>query len=215
LSSFVIAKVAALPLMLLYVFIGASMGTLIGGDATKAAAEVQQIEENQYLIASGILLSFVMIACITRQVKKELNKVRLLFYSMWSMGPRTHFELPTDSLVVHSCRADLGAPAKAQARRDGDATFDRRNGRDDDDVVVVDGPGRGRRFGAGNGHHQEATAGAGLIVWLIRLIARLLGGEGGPITLRPEYQHSKLTYRNASPLPSWPTFQPTYDSPYC
>lgn len=76
LSSFVIAKVAALPLMLLYVFIGASMGTLIGGDANKAAAEVQHIEENEYLIASGILLSFVMIACITRQVKKELNKVR-------------------------------------------------------------------------------------------------------------------------------------------
>jgi hypothetical protein len=88
LSSFVIAKIAALPLMLLYVFIGASMGALLGGggggggagagiDAAAAAAEVQQIEENEYLIASGILLSFVMITCITRQVKKELNKVRL------------------------------------------------------------------------------------------------------------------------------------------
>jgi uncharacterized membrane protein YdjX (TVP38/TMEM64 family) len=90
LSSFVIAKIAALPLMLLYVFIGASMGTLLGGGggsgggagspaaAAAAAVEVQQIEENEYLIASGILLSVVMITCITRQVKRELNKVRRL-----------------------------------------------------------------------------------------------------------------------------------------
>ena len=76
LSSFVLAKVAALPLMLLYVFIGASMGALVGGDPNAAAKEVQQIEQNEYLIAAGIGLSFVTIACITRQVKRELNKVK-------------------------------------------------------------------------------------------------------------------------------------------
>jgi len=73
LSSFVLAKVAALPLMTLYVFIGASTGSLIGKGAE---AQVKEIEENQVLIVSGIVLSFVMIACITRSVKKELNKVR-------------------------------------------------------------------------------------------------------------------------------------------
>lgn len=87
LSSFVMAKVAATPLMLLYVFIGASTGSLIskggggskGGADTSAAAQEQmkEIEENEYLIVSGILLSFVMIACITSHVKKELNQVKI------------------------------------------------------------------------------------------------------------------------------------------
>ena len=75
LSSFVLAKVAALPLMTLYVFIGASTGALIGSDPSATAEEVKSIEENEYLIASGILLSFVTIGCITHYIKKELNKV--------------------------------------------------------------------------------------------------------------------------------------------
>jgi len=76
LSSFVIAKIASLPLMLLYVFIGASTGALIGQSSSDSAAQVKNIEENETLIVSGILLSFVMIACITHYIKKELNKVR-------------------------------------------------------------------------------------------------------------------------------------------
>ena len=74
LSSFVLAKIASLPLMLLYAFIGASTGALIGhGKASQE--ELQKIEENEVLIVSGIGLSFVMIACITHYIKKELNKV--------------------------------------------------------------------------------------------------------------------------------------------
>ena len=74
LSSFVLAKIASLPLMLLYAFIGASTGALIGhGKASQE--ELQKIEENEFLIVSGIGLSFVMIACITHYIKKELNKV--------------------------------------------------------------------------------------------------------------------------------------------
>jgi hypothetical protein len=81
LSSFVLAKVASLPLMLLYVFIGASAGALIGNkknDASSTTAthdEFKSIEENTTLIVSGILLSFVMIAGITHNIRKELNKI--------------------------------------------------------------------------------------------------------------------------------------------
>lgn len=75
LSSFIIAKIAALPLMVLYVFIGASTGALIGKDASQTAEEVRRIEENHTLIISGILLSFVMIAFITHSIRVELNKI--------------------------------------------------------------------------------------------------------------------------------------------
>lgn len=75
LSSFVLAKVASLPLMVLYAFIGASMGALVGGDSTTATEEMKAIEQNEYLIASGILLSFAMIAGISHYIRKELNRV--------------------------------------------------------------------------------------------------------------------------------------------
>jgi len=81
LSHFILAKVAALPLMMLYVFIGASTGTLMsksdggGGGGGISESEVKNIEENQTLIISGIVLSAVSIACITHYIKKELNKI--------------------------------------------------------------------------------------------------------------------------------------------
>jgi hypothetical protein len=69
--------------MLLYVFIGASAGALIGSnqknndkdDVSSAHDEFKSIEENTTLIVSGILLSFVMIAGITHNIRKELNKI--------------------------------------------------------------------------------------------------------------------------------------------
>jgi uncharacterized membrane protein YdjX (TVP38/TMEM64 family) len=76
LSSFVMAKIASLPLMLLYAFIGASTGALLGRGGKASQEELQKIEENQYLILSGIGLSLVMISCITHYIKKELNTVR-------------------------------------------------------------------------------------------------------------------------------------------
>ena len=75
LQSFVLAKVASLPLMLLYCFIGASAGALLSSDPQAASAEVKSIEENQTLIISGIVLSFVMIGGITHFIKKELDKI--------------------------------------------------------------------------------------------------------------------------------------------
>jgi uncharacterized membrane protein YdjX (TVP38/TMEM64 family) len=79
LSNFLMAKIASLPLMLLYAFIGASAGALVGKsgkDGGPAGDELKDIEQNQTLIVSGILMSFVMIACITHYIKKELNTVR-------------------------------------------------------------------------------------------------------------------------------------------
>ena len=67
LTSFVIAKFASLPLMMLYVFIGASAGTLI--------ADSSAIENNSTLIVGGILLSVVMIGIISHYIRKELTRV--------------------------------------------------------------------------------------------------------------------------------------------
>jgi uncharacterized membrane protein YdjX (TVP38/TMEM64 family) len=72
LSSFAIAKVASLPLMILYCFIGASTGTLLS-DPT--GAEAKKIEGNKTLIVFGILLSAVMIAGISHYIRKELDKI--------------------------------------------------------------------------------------------------------------------------------------------
>lgn len=67
LSSFVLAKVASLPLMLLYVYIGAAAGTLI--------ADADAIEHNSTLILSGICLSAVMISFISHFIRKELMHI--------------------------------------------------------------------------------------------------------------------------------------------
>lgn len=121
LSSFVIAKIAALPLMMLYVFIGASTGALIGKDAA-SAAEVKSIEENEYLIALGILLSFVMIACITRHIKKELNKVRSPLFCLRSRGVQGQRTVPSGErqylmLAVVRAVSDSRTSTEAEAWR--------------------------------------------------------------------------------------------------
>jgi uncharacterized membrane protein YdjX (TVP38/TMEM64 family) len=78
LSHFAIAKIASLPLMFLYTFIGASMSALIGTGTKGMEDELKEIEQNQTLIISGICLSFVMIAGITHYIKKELNRVSIV-----------------------------------------------------------------------------------------------------------------------------------------
>lgn len=69
LSSFVIAKIASLPLMLLYVFVGASAGTLI--------ADTKALENDSIFIVGGIILSLVMITGISHYIRKELMEVCL------------------------------------------------------------------------------------------------------------------------------------------
>jgi uncharacterized membrane protein YdjX (TVP38/TMEM64 family) len=76
LSHFLLAKIAALPLMMLYVLIGASTGTLISTSKNgESMDQVKSIEENETLIIAGILLSFASIAGITHYIKKELSQV--------------------------------------------------------------------------------------------------------------------------------------------
>ena len=67
LSSFVIAKIASLPLMLLYVYIGATAGTLL--------LDTEAIEHNLTLMISGVLLSACMITGITYYIRKELMTI--------------------------------------------------------------------------------------------------------------------------------------------
>ena len=79
--SFSVAKVASTPIYLVYTFIGASAHSFVkrGGKgdegAISASEGAKQLEENEYLIFSGIILSVVMMTLITRHIRKELMKV--------------------------------------------------------------------------------------------------------------------------------------------
>jgi len=117
LSSFVLAKVAATPLMFFYAFIGASTGALLGSDASATSEQMKEIEENETLIVSGIVLSFVMIAGITHSIRKELNKVRC-FVGRW-LGSNLRWSLLTDFSLFHLCSLlpDSGSTRKVQTGR--------------------------------------------------------------------------------------------------
>jgi hypothetical protein len=99
LSNFLMAKIASLPLMLLYAFIGASAGALVGKSDKDGPAgdELKDIEQNSTLIVSGILMSFVMIACITHYIKKELNTVRHVV--VYVLEPFTTFHVSLSPLT--------------------------------------------------------------------------------------------------------------------
>ena len=85
LYSFAVAKIASLPIYLMYTFMGASAHSFINGkkggrnnkDLGKSLTdEANRLEENQFLIAFGLVLSIIMISLITRKIKRELMKVR-------------------------------------------------------------------------------------------------------------------------------------------
>jgi len=82
--SFALAKIASLPLYLMYTFMGASAHSFIKGgkgsrntsDISKSVSdEALELEENQILIVSGLVLSVVMMTLITRNIHKELMKI--------------------------------------------------------------------------------------------------------------------------------------------
>eukprot|EP00550_Attheya_septentrionalis_P002508 CAMPEP_0198283700 /NCGR_PEP_ID=MMETSP1449-20131203/3268_1 /TAXON_ID=420275 /ORGANISM="Attheya septentrionalis, Strain CCMP2084" /LENGTH=427 /DNA_ID=CAMNT_0043980433 /DNA_START=417 /DNA_END=1700 /DNA_ORIENTATION=+ len=92
LPAFVLAKVASIPLMSLYVFIGASTGKIVVGHHQQSAeggatssldqgeeeggVEVHMDGEEQlFLMVLGIVLSITSIACISNYVKKELYEI--------------------------------------------------------------------------------------------------------------------------------------------
>ncbi|KAG7341112.1 SNARE associated golgi family protein [Nitzschia inconspicua] len=90
-SAFALAKIASLPLYLLYTFIGASAHSFIqrgaatdggsggggggGGIGKSVSAEAKKLEENQFLLIAGLVLSVVMMTLITRHIRKELMKI--------------------------------------------------------------------------------------------------------------------------------------------
>jgi uncharacterized membrane protein YdjX (TVP38/TMEM64 family) len=126
---FCIAKIAALPLMMLYVFIGASAGTLIGKDGKNTGGqeegfenEVHKIEENQTLILSGIGLSFVSIACITHFIRKELNKIlegqkKLAEATTSTTGNSTTITTSTTTTTTATGEASIEMPQPRIARQ--------------------------------------------------------------------------------------------------
>ncbi len=79
--AFALAKIFALPLYLIYTFMGASAhsfvkrGTLDEAAGISATDQTKQLEDNQLLLISGLLLSIVMMGLITRYIRKELMKV--------------------------------------------------------------------------------------------------------------------------------------------
>mmetsp|Transcript_3428 Transcript_3428/g.8155 ORF Transcript_3428/g.8155 Transcript_3428/m.8155 type:complete len:408 (-) Transcript_3428:370-1593(-) len=84
LYSFAVAKIASLPLYLMYTFMGASAHSIIKGKkggtndsniGKSLTDEANKLEENQFLIVSGLVLSVIMMTLITRKIKKELMKI--------------------------------------------------------------------------------------------------------------------------------------------
>ena len=81
LSSFALSRIASLPLMTLYVFVGASTGSLISDAAGSSNANLDNTggsstKEKPFLMIFGIILSVISITFISRIVRKELDKVR-------------------------------------------------------------------------------------------------------------------------------------------
>jgi len=98
LAKFAAAKIAALPLMLLYVLIGASTDTFMGGDGMedgegasakavggKEIAKVGVDEDtHRKMVLFGLCLSIVSMTAVSHFVKKELYKVGTEYYSLLS-----------------------------------------------------------------------------------------------------------------------------------
>jgi uncharacterized membrane protein YdjX (TVP38/TMEM64 family) len=81
-GSFALAKVASLPLYLLYTFIGASAHSFIKRDSDQSGSigqsmseEAKKLEENRSVLVAGLMLSIAMMTLITRHIRKELMKV--------------------------------------------------------------------------------------------------------------------------------------------
>ena len=88
LYKFAAAKIAAVPLMLMYVFIGASTDMLIsagtedesitGSDSAKTSKKISVDDEtHRKMVLIGICLSVVSMSLVSHFVKKQLNEVRV------------------------------------------------------------------------------------------------------------------------------------------
>ena len=80
--SFAKAKIAALPLTVLYVYLGAATGTLVAeadenADPNQMSQGMGQLKVDPKLIVLGILCSIGSIALISIKMKAELQKVSM------------------------------------------------------------------------------------------------------------------------------------------
>ena len=94
LHSFAVAKIASLPIYLMYTFMGASAHSFIKGSKGRRISltdEANKLEENRFLIVSGLVLSVIMITLITRKIRMELMKVRKLLTSVVRDPNLSHF----------------------------------------------------------------------------------------------------------------------------
>lgn len=89
LYKFAAAKIAAVPLMLMYVFIGASTDMLISagtedesitdGNSAKTSKKISVDDEtHRKMVLIGICLSVVSMSLVSHFVKKQLNEVRVV-----------------------------------------------------------------------------------------------------------------------------------------
>lgn len=98
LHSFALARLASTPLMLLQVFVGASTGTIVSGEAERMATPNGAVgsfsgdgdNSQTRLMIFGIILSVVSISCVSRVVKKELYKI---FEQQKQSGGKPHSSL--------------------------------------------------------------------------------------------------------------------------
>jgi len=73
--SFTLANLASIPLLILYVFIGATAGQLFVNGKKENESAVTEEQQQSWMVLLGMCLSFISIALISYLVKKELKKV--------------------------------------------------------------------------------------------------------------------------------------------
>lgn len=103
LYSFAVAKIASLPIYLMYTFMGASAHSIIKGKKNVSLTdEASKLEENQYMIVAGLVLSVVMISLITRKIKMELMKVRDGSYYLKLSSTRHQLQIMDVGCEIHA-----------------------------------------------------------------------------------------------------------------
>jgi uncharacterized membrane protein YdjX (TVP38/TMEM64 family) len=87
--AFLFAKIFALPLYLIYTFMGASAHSFVKRGANNesvagisASDQAKHLQDNQTFLISGLVLSIIMMSLITRHIRKELMKVSRIWPSL-------------------------------------------------------------------------------------------------------------------------------------
>ena len=120
LAKFAMAKIGALPLMLLYVLIGASTDTFFshdddntkdgkdassgvegGGDGSSSKKMGIDEETHRKMVLFGLILSIISMSLVSHFVKKELYKVSDCLFYMCGKSVLFHMNSSTNSIPSH------------------------------------------------------------------------------------------------------------------